>query len=72
MNDRYFAIRLILRFGAIGAIVLALLCGIGIAVLLWPFNVWLALALPLPTAALAYVMFRSYVEIVSIVFSMVH
>jgi hypothetical protein len=72
MHDRYFAIRLILRFGPVGAIVLAVLCGLGLGAVLLPVSVWLALALPLPLATFAYVMFKSYVEMVSIVFSMVH
>jgi hypothetical protein len=72
MNDRYFAIRLIPRFGPVGALVLAALCGLGVGAALLSVNLWLALVLPIPLAAFAYVMFKSYVEMVSIVFSMVH
>ncbi|AYH43549.1 hypothetical protein [Azoarcus sp. DN11] len=72
MNDRFFAIRLILRFGTLGAWVISAAFGLSAAVLLWPAMGWMAPLVALLAAGLAFLLCKSYVELVSIVFSMVH
>ncbi len=72
MTDRYFAIRLILRYGTAGAVVLAVGLFVGAAMLLWPALSWGALVPATLLGAILFLLGRSYVEIVSIVFSMVH
>jgi uncharacterized membrane protein YoaK (UPF0700 family) len=70
--DRFPALRLILRFGRIGAAILALLVTAAATAYLWP---WLGAWALLPAPALlvvSYYLLKSYVEIVQIVSEMAH
>lgn len=72
MNDGYFAIRVILRFGATGAVVLGGITGLGVGFVLWSLIGWPVLLLAPLAGGLVFLLCKSYVELVSIVFSMVH
>jgi len=72
MSDSFFAIRLILRFGTAGAAVLAALVCVGTGLLLWSMIGWPALLTAPLVGGLVFLLCKSYVELVSIVFSMVH
>ncbi len=68
MNDQYFAMRLIRRHGGTGANVVAALAALASAALLWPATRWGAIPLALIVGGLAFIIGRSYVELVSMVF----
>lgn len=68
MSDQYFAMRLIRRHGAMGANVTAALAALASALLLWPVAGWEAILLALIVGGLAFIIGRSYVELVSMVF----
>lgn len=72
MLDSLIAIKLILRYGTIGAVVLAILISFGTACVFWSSIGWFAIALALLVGALALLIGKSYVELVSIVFQMMH
>lgn len=68
MHDQYFAIRLIRRFGSRGAGVIAVVITIAAFALLWPPTGWLALPIAAAIGTLTFILARSYVELVSLVF----
>ncbi|MGD0505497.1 MAG: hypothetical protein ABSD02_22475 [Steroidobacteraceae bacterium] len=68
MIDQYFAMRLIRRHGSTGANVVAALATLAAAVLLWPATRWGAIPLALIVGSLAFIIGRSYVELVCMVF----
>jgi hypothetical protein len=68
MTDQYFAMRLIRRHGSAGANVVAVLAAIAAGALLWPAIRWGAIPAALVAGALAFIIGRSYVELVSMVF----
>lgn len=72
MTDSFVAIKLILRFGTVGAVVLAILIGLGALGSLWSTLGWFSIGVALLVAALVLLIGKSYVELVSIVFQMVH
>ncbi len=72
MKENFFALKLILRFGTIGAVVLAVLAGVGTLSLLLPIIGLAALLAALAAGGLMFLLCKSYVELVSIVFQMVH
>jgi hypothetical protein len=72
MTDRFFVIRIILRYGTSGAVVLGVLLGVGSAILLWPTISWAVVVVAPLIGGLAFLLCKSYVEIVTIVFSLVH
>ncbi len=72
MKDNFFAIRLILKYGVVGAVVIALLVGVGVTGFLWATLGWIALVPGLLLGGFAFLMGKSYVELVAIVFQMVH
>ncbi len=69
---RFATLRLIMRFGAIGCPALALVVGMGLGILLWGSLGWLALPLAVLAGGFAYLLARSYVEIITIVMEMAH
>lgn len=72
MTESFIAIKLILRYGTIGAVVLAILIGFGILGLLWSTIGWFSIGAALLVGALVLLIGKSYVELVSIVFQTVH
>lgn len=72
MTESFIAIKLILRYGTIGAVVLAILIGFGTLGLLWSTIGWFSIGVALLVGALVLLIGKSYVELVSIVFQMVH
>ncbi|PZO09106.1 MAG: hypothetical protein DCF29_00400 [Alphaproteobacteria bacterium] len=66
------ALRLIMRFGAVGSILLAALAALAATILAWPGLGWGGLAVGLVVAPLAWLALKSYVELVSIIFQTVH
>ncbi|NMF96418.1 hypothetical protein GPA27_03285 [Aromatoleum toluolicum] len=72
MLDSFFAIRLILRYGTAAAVVLAVLCAVGGAFLFWPIIGWFAAPAALFAGGLTFLLCKSYVELVTIVFQMVN
>lgn len=70
--DRFPALRFILRYGRIGAALIALLSTAWVVHALWP-PLGLAALVAVPVVLpLAYYVFKSYVELVQIVTEMVH
>ena len=70
--DRFPILRLIIRYGRAGAMIMSLALAVLITVLCWASLGWLAvLAFP-PVLAVSYVLLKSYVEIVQIVSEMAH
>ena len=72
MTDGFIAIRLILRYGTLGAVVTALLVSLCALMFLWSTMGWFSIGVALAVGGLALLIAKSYVEIVSIVFQMVH
>lgn len=68
MTDPFFAIRLLRRYGSAGTIGLALLVALALGWLLWWPIGWLAIPLAAVTGALTFIIGRSYVEVVSMIF----
>jgi len=68
--ERFPALNLILRFGAFGSIVMALLMAAGLADLLFIRYGWFALPFALFAGGVAYVVFRAFVELVTLVTEM--
>jgi hypothetical protein len=68
MNDPFFAIRLLRRYGSFGAVGLALLVTGGLSWCLWVLIGWIAFALGAMVGALIFIIARSYVELVSMIF----
>ena len=72
MTDSFIAIKLILRYGSVGAVVLAVLAGLATFGFSWSTIGWFSLGVALLVGALVLLIAKSYVELVSIVFQMVH
>ncbi len=72
MQDKFFAIRLILRHGELGAILIAVISVVIAIGLLWSVIGWFSLPAGLLIGGLVFLLAKSYVEIVGIVFQMVH
>lgn len=72
MTDGFIAIKLILRYGSVGAVVLAVLAGLATFGFLWSTIGWFSMGVALLVGALVLLIAKSYVELVSIVFQMVH
>ena len=72
MMDSFFAIKLILRYGTAGAVALAVILGVCTLGFLWSMIGWPAIIVGLLAAGLAFLICKSYVELVAIVFQMVH
>lgn len=70
--DRFPALRLILRYGRGGSVLLAVLIGFGLAAALWPLIGWPSVIVALIVGAVAYLIAKSYVEIIQIIIEMVH
>lgn len=70
--DRFPALRLILRYGRIGSVVLAVLVALGTIGALWPFIGWPSVPIAFVIGGIAYLIVKSYFEIVQIVVEMVH
>ena len=70
--DRFPALRLILQYGRIGSVVLAVLIALGAIGALWPLLGWPSAVIALIIGGFAYLLLKSYVEIVHIVVEMVH
>jgi hypothetical protein len=70
--DRFPALRLILRYGRAGSAILAVVVALAVLAALWPAIGWPAVVLAPPIGAFAYLIAKSYVEIVQIVVEMVH
>ena len=68
MTDPFFAIRLLRRYGSAGTIALALLVAVGLGWLLWLPIGWLSFPLGTVAGALTFIVGRSYVEVVSMIF----
>ena len=70
--DRFPILRLIIRYGRTGAMMMSLALAVLVTALCWGSLGWLAvLAFP-PVLAVSYVLLKSYVEIVQIVSEMAH
>lgn len=72
MEESYFAIRLILRYGNLGSIILGVLAALMACYFLWEYTSWLSLIIGLFTGSLVAILCRSYVELMYIVFHMLH
>lgn len=70
--DRFLILRLILRHGRLGAMVLSLACALIVPLLAWSSLGWFALITAPPTLLVSYVLLKSYVEIVQIISEMAH
>ena len=68
MKDPYFAIRLIRRHGEVGAVVVAILAAAGAGCLLWSTIGWPAVPVAVVLGGLVFIIARSYIELVSMVF----
>jgi hypothetical protein len=68
MKDPYFAIRLIRQYGGIGAGIMAVFATAAAAGLLWASIGWMVVPVAAAVGALAFLVVRSYVELVSLVF----
>lgn len=68
MKDPYFAIRLIRRHGGVGTALVALLIAASAGAILWPSVGILSVPVAVAIGALAFLVLRSYVELVSLVF----
>jgi hypothetical protein len=71
-QDHFLAVRWILRYGFAASILLALGTGAMMAIWLWPTWGLLALPVALVATVLTFVLCKSYVEMVGIVFQMVN
>lgn len=69
---RFPALRLILQYGRVGAIVLAVLVALGAGGVLWASIGWPSVVIAPVIGAFAYLIAKSYVEIIQIVIEMVH
>lgn len=68
--DRYPALRLIVRYGALGAPLVALVvAGLALA-LLWPLSAAVAVGVALVLGAITYLIAKAFVEIVTILTEM--
>jgi hypothetical protein len=70
--DRFPALRLILRFGRLGATIVAVILTAAAGFILWSSLGWFVCVVAPFVFALSYVLAKSYVEIVQIVTEMVH
>lgn len=70
--DRFRTLRLILRFGAVGAVAVSVFVAVVLGALLWPMFGWLAVPVTLACAAVTWLAVRSYVEIIAIVMEIAH
>ena len=68
MKDPFFAIRLIRRYGSVGVIALALAVTVGISWGLWGTISWFAFPLAATIGALTFIIARSYIELLSMIF----
>ena len=68
--ERFPALDLIVKFGALGAAMLALGCGAFVSALLWPLWGAGALAVGVGLGAIAYLLAKSFVELVIILTEM--
>jgi hypothetical protein len=68
--QKYPVLALILRFGGVGAIALAVICGLLIVALGWAALGWFAIVLAILGAGLVFLIAKSYVEIVTIITEM--
>ena len=66
------ALRFILRHGAIGAVIIALILAAGATWLSWALVGWGAPVVGVVVAPLAWLFLKSYVELVSIIFQTVN
>lgn len=70
--DRFPILRLILRHGRLGAMLLSAACAVIAPLLAWSSLGWFALFTAPPALVVSYVLLKSYVEIVQIVSEMAH
>ena len=70
--ERFPALRLILRFGRLGAAIVAIAVTALAAALLWAYLGWLAALLTPFILAFVYFLAKSYVEIVQIITEMIY
>ena len=68
MKDPYYAIRLIRRHGGVGSVVLAALMTGTAAIRLWSATGWFSVIPALVAGSITFLLLRSYVELVSLVF----
>jgi hypothetical protein len=71
-QDHYLAVRWILRYGFAASLLLSLAAGAGATYWLWPSWGLFALPVALVITVLTFVLCKSYVEMVGIVFQMVN
>lgn len=72
INDSFFAIRLIIRYGNTASKVFALLAALLTGFFLWADYSWWGVFAALPVAALVFLLVKSYVELINIVFHMLN
>lgn len=65
-------LRLILRYGRLGPLVVAVIVAIGIALLAWPLIGWGAPLAGLVAGSIGWLLLQSYVELISIIFQTVN
>ena len=70
--ERFPALRLILRFGRLGALAVALAATALIVAFVWSYFGWLSLILAPFALVATYFLAKSYVEIIQIITEMVH
>lgn len=72
MQPSFFAIRLILKYGNIASIVIAVLAAIMANYLSWEITSWFSIPIGVLVGCLVGIICRSYVEIIYIVFHMLN
>jgi uncharacterized membrane protein len=68
--ERFPALDLVLRFGAVGSLVVSIAAAAVIIVVAWPSLGWLAAVVAVAAGALLFLVCKSFVEIVTIITEM--
>ena len=72
IDDPYFVLRLIMRYGVVASIVLGV-AGVAVScLLLWSLTSWWSIPLAMLVGAFIFLLCKSYVEIVGVIFHMLN
>jgi len=72
MEDSFFALRLIMRHGFLASIVFGVAACLISAFLFWSYIQWFAIIPGLIIGALVFILCKSYVELINVVFHMLN